>query len=108
MEKFFSLPRLQKPSLIGLLTLHYIYIIAPKRPSDTPNNVKTKYRVRVDQIKANIYILDEVDEKDSTTGQWIQMTHEDFINNWTIIEAVTSREKLTELSVSMDLKDFKL
>ncbi len=102
MEKFINLPRLEKPTLRGMLKLHYIYVIKPNNPMKTPNNVKTAYRVRVDQIQANIYLLDEVDEKDSTTGSWIQLTHEDFINNWTIGDAVTSKESLSRLS-----KEFK-
>jgi len=109
MEKFIQLPRLQKPCLIGLLTLHYIYVISPsKKVRDiSPYNIKEIWRVRVDQIQQGIYLLNEVDEKGSPTDSWIQMTHEDLINKWIIIEAITAREELIKLSISMPPHDIK-
>ncbi len=93
MEKRFSLPRLEKPSLNGKPTLHYVYII--KKHGGEPE------RIRCVSIVGEILLLEIVDEKDSPTGDWIQLTHEDYVNNYTMVKAVTSEIELLRLSIEM-------
>lgn len=94
-KRFTSEFDLIKPTINGVLKLHHVCEITNRKTGE-------KLVVRCEVISMNVYLLNVVKKSMSgyaPTQNWIQLTHEDYCNDYFLSDAITAKEELDRLSV---------
>ena len=97
MIKTFTMPHLQQPFFANPLQRHYVYIIKKKGDNEQP------FRVRCTSVEGQLYMLNIINNDDSPTDNWIQLNHEDYHNDFELVEGVTTKEELRKLQEELRL-----